>query len=160
MRRIAPVLLFLQMVVLGACTSIDCPLNNTVVCKYVLDGPVVSLTDTLNVLTHRVGRPDTLLLNRLVQASDFTIPMSHTQDVDELYFTLTNSSRVNVTDTVRIGKENHPHFESLECPPSFIHTLSSVEHTTHAIDSIIITKSIVNYDTTGGNLRIYFKSGH
>ena len=158
MRRIAPLLLFLQIIVLGGCSSIDCQLNSTVHSKYVLAGPVSILDDTLSVIAHREGKPDTLLLNKLIYATDFIIPMSYTQPVDVLYFTLTDDQSVTRTDTVRISKTDQAHFESIDCTPTYFHTLTGAEWTSHAIDSIIITNSKVTYDTTGGHLRIYFKS--
>lgn len=158
MRRIVPLLVGLQLLMLLGCTSIDCPLNSTVVCKYVLAGPVNKLADTLTVTTRNETTGDPVKLNKLVGAADFTLQLSHNHPVDVLVFALTNSSSVTIRDTVRIYKQDQPHFESVDCPASFFHTLTSAEWTTHAIDSIIITKSKVNYDTTGGNIRIYFKS--
>lgn len=158
MRRIAPVLLFLQVIVLCGCTSVDCPLFSTSYCKYVLAGPVSVLDDTLSIVAQREGKPDSTLLNSKVNTTDFILPMSYIHDTDVLYFVLTDSLAVTRTDTVRVNKTNQPHFESVDCTPSYQHTLTSVEWTTHAIDSIIITKSKVTYDTTGGNLRIYFRA--
>ena len=57
-----------------------------------------------------------------------------------------------------IRKEDHPHFESVDCNPSFFHTLKAAETTRHGIDSIVIKYSTVNYDTTKEHLYIYFKS--
>lgn len=157
MRRIAPLLVWLQLLLICGCSSLDCPLNSTVYCRYVLAGPVTTLPDTLTVSTVPEGKSDPVLLNRWVEKSDFILPMSYVHPVDVLFFTFTNSTG-SIRDTVRISKLDQSHFESIDCTPAFFHTLTSVEHTTHAIDSIIINKSKVTYDTTGGNLRIYLKS--
>ena len=158
MRRMMPLLFAVLLVLTCACSSVDCPLNNTVYCKYVLDGEVCPLPDTLTVSAVRAGRPDTILLNRSLNTRDFVVPMSYNHDTDVLLFTLVDSTSATITDTVRISKTSQPHFESVDCSPNYFHTLTSAEWTTHAIDSIIITKSKVTNDTTGGNIRIHFKS--
>lgn len=158
MRRIAPLLFAIHLLLLCGCTSIDCPLNSTVYCKYVVAGEVSPLPDTLFVTAISEHQEDVTLLNREVDVSDFLIPISYTQPVDVLVFSRKDSLSAVVNDTVRLSKLDQPHFESIDCTPSYFHTLTSVEWTTHAIDSIIITKSKVTYDTTGGNIHIYFKS--
>lgn len=156
MRRIIPIVL--AAIALTACSSIDCPLYNQVYSKYMLDGEVTMLSDTLYVSTTKVDGKDTTLINRLYDASDFLLKMSFTQPEDVLYFTFKNPLTVR-TDTVRVSKTTYPHFESVDCSPSFFHQIEGVSTTRHAIDSIIIAKKIVNYDTTGCHLRIYLKPG-
>ena len=157
MRRITPLLVWLQLLLICGCSSLDWPLNSTVYCRYVLAGPVTTLTDTLSVSTVPEGGSDPVVLNSYTDKSDFLLPISYVHPVDVLFFTFTNQTGT-IRDTVRVSKLDQPHFESIDCAPAYFHTLTSVEWTTHAIDSIIINKSKVTYDTTGGNLRIYLKS--
>ncbi len=159
MRGIVPLLVVLLTVLLFGCTSIDCPLNSAVHCRYVLSGNVTTLSDTLTIYGQRENKTDTLLLNKAVGISNFSLPLSFRQPTDVLFLSLTSDSSM-VKDTVRIHKQSQPHFESVECPATYFHTLNKAEWTTHAIDSIIISKSKVNYDTTGGNILIYFKSAN
>lgn len=158
MRRI--ITLPVIMMLLVACSSIDCPLNNTVYCIYSLRGDVETLTDTLTISTPRSLKEDTILINKQVNTKDLQIPMSYVQDADILYFTLTDTLSITRCDTVIITKTNEPHFESVDCSPSFFHTITDVRHTHNTIDSITISKSKVDYDTTVDNLFIYFKSDY
>ena len=59
------------------------------------------------------------------------------------------------TDTVWIQKEDYPHFESLECKAEFFHKLTGVRHTKHAIDSLVIKYSNVDYDDTKIHFYLY-----
>ena len=67
--------------------------------------------------------------------------------------------------TVRaVAHQPQPHFESLDCPPSFLHTLTAVWATSHplsemplTVDSVSLSRSIVNYDDIE-NIRIYLRT--
>ena len=154
MRRIIPFIIAASIVT--ACSSIDCPLHNTVMTKYVFGGNVDEFEDTLYVSISRTDQPDTLLLNRFTGGNEFLIPVSYHQSSDVLFFTFTGNG-VTKTDTVTIEKTNTPHFESVDCGPAFFHTINHVSWTHHAIDSIVITKAEVNYDTSKGHLLLYLK---
>ena len=155
MRKIIPLLVFLSL--LGACSSIDCPLNNTVYAVYTLSGEVQSLPDTLTISTKRHDGHDTILLNRVVNAKDFKLPMSYNGDQDMIILSMTDTLHVTRTDTITITKTNDPHFESVDCAPVFFHTLKGVNFTTHTISEVTISKPLVNYETTETNLYIFFK---
>lgn len=142
---------------LSACSSVDCPLNNTVYCVYSLKGDVEMLGDTLTVSSPRVYGADTILIDSKVNVSGLLMPMSYIQDKDILYFAMTDTNNVIRRDTVVVSKTNDPHFESVDCPPCYFHTIKDISYTHNTIDSIIITKSKVDYDTEVGNLHIYFK---
>lgn len=143
-----------------ACSSIDCPINNRAYTKYRLQGNVKTLTDTLTVLTKRQDGQDTILLNKSVGKDSFELPMSYIRTVDELYFALTNKLNQTTHDTVRITKTNYPHFESVDCPLAYFHTITGVSTTLHNIDSIVVNSSNVTYDISQPHFYIYFKSGH
>ena len=158
MRGIVPVIVILLL--LTACSSIDCVLNNTVYSKYVVSSPTGVVSDTLFVHTTKKTGKDTLLLNRKVNVKDFLIQMSYDQPTDILIMEFKDTFGVSLYDTVKVSKQDICHFESVDCPPVFFHTINGVEHTRNVIDSIIISKSIVNHDTTAGNFKIYIKPGH
>ena len=158
MRRIVPFLIAATL--LAACSSVDCPLYKTVETKYVLAGEVDTLHDTLSVMITKVDGKDSLVLNRLTAATEFKLPMSHRQPADVFVFTFTDTLRHTVTDTVTIEKTDTPHFESVDCAPSFFHTINHVRWTTNVIDSIAISKAQVTYDNTKGHLLLYLKPGH
>lgn len=160
MRRLIPLLLLSVLSMLSSCSSIDCPVENKVYCKYRLAGPVYELTDTLTVIAIRPNLSDTILLNREEEASDFVLPVSYIYPEDVLVLKLVDSKASVYTDTVRIKKTNIPHFDSVDCAPRYFHHIDQVTFTRHTLDSIIIKNSSLNYDTTGGHLLLYFKSGH
>lgn len=155
-----PALLASCLLGVAACTSIDCPVQNTVSCTYKVmaaDGSEGTLEDTLNVLTTRLDGTDSLLLNRCVNAKTFSLPISYTNAEDTLVFKM-NNKEWSAVDTVYVSKENHPQFESVDCQLAFFHTITAVRWTSTHIDSIAIIKPSVNYDTSTPHLHIYFKT--
>ncbi len=144
--------MLVMVLLLAACSSVDCPLNNTVYSNYKLMGKVTTLTDTLTILTKRQNGSDTVLINQQVNTDSFSLPVSYGQEVDELYFH-TNALR----DTVWVSKTNEPHFESVDCGLNYFHTIQGVRFTRNAIDSIVIKHKEVNYDVSKQHFYIYFK---
>ena len=157
-----------------SCSSIDCPVQNTVATYYGLikaDGtPDTLLVDTLWIWSPRVNvdgagrdhmfdKNDTLL-NCLFgsTASSFALPISYTLPEDTLCMLLADTLGNEYVDTLFLKKENHQHFESVDCQPAYFHTLTGARCTHHAIDSVVINQSQVTYDDTQTHLLIYFKA--
>lgn len=160
MRKIVPIFLFMS--ILAACTSVDCPLENTVYTKYnIYDSKNVTdtLTDTLTISTKRSNGTDSVLINKDLNITSFSLPISFTQPEDFLIFTVAGKTKTS-TDTVRIAKTNTPHFESVDCSPSYFHVITNVSHTKNAIDSIVVNNPNVTYDATKETFHIYFKSSN
>ena len=160
MRKI--IVLILSVIVIGACSSIDCPVKNRVYTVYTLlksNGTIDTLTvDTLTILTHCANDSDTILLNHETNFSDFDIPISHTQPEDVLFLTLLDTLGNTYHDTIRVQKENYQHFESVDCQATYFHKLTGVSSTHHIIDTIEINNPTVNYDATNEHFHIYFKA--
>lgn len=151
-------LLFLAVSLLVvACATIDCPMNNTVYSRYVLKGTADTLKDTLSIITLRPDSNDAVQLNRLVNATSFELPMSYSHDADELLFLYTDTLNQQTLDTVVVYKSNQPHFESVDCTPSFFHTIQRISYTQHRIDSIVVNNPNVDYDQKD-HIYIYFRS--
>lgn len=138
--------------VVAACSSVDCPLNNTVYANYKLMGAVTTLPDTLTITTTRTDGTDSVLINRQVNTDSFSLPVSYGHDVDELYLKANT-----LVDTIWVEKTNSAHFESVDCGVAYFHTLKGVRYTRHAIDSIVINHHEVNYDATHKHFYVYFK---
>ena len=161
MRRLF--LLLILSVVLVACSSIECPIENAVTINYAVmksQGGVEvadTLKDTLSIWTRRSDGKDTLLFNRGVGVRSLQLPVSYTGDRDVLIFQVTDTFHVSTIDTVWINKEDIPHFESVDCAARYFHRLTSVWSTHVAIDTIIINNSSVTYDSSVKHLYIYFK---
>lgn len=143
---------------LSGCTSIDCPLNNTIYTKYLLAGNMTTLEDTLTISTTRHNGTDSVLINRDIHIEEFSLPVSYQAVEDVLYFEITPEGQATTTDTVKVRKEDLPHFESVDCSPTMFHVIQSVETTHHRIDSIVINNKNVNYDASKAHFLIYFKA--
>ena len=158
------IVVFLFVATLVACTSIDCPVQNLVYTNYALkkaDGSTDTLkTDTLWILTRRVDGTDTLLLNGLcgTMATKFSLPISYTQPEDVFITLLTDTAGYAYIDTIRIKKENYPHFESVDCQASYFHTITGVSVTHHVVDSIVINNPQVNYEQNTTHFKLYLKA--
>ncbi len=143
---------FFTSLVFEACSSIECPVQNTVATVYECGD---TLKDTLTVHTKLKSGKDTILLNKKINATGFKLPISYQHPVDTLLF---ETVKLAVTDTVWVEKSDFPHFESVDCGVSYFHELRSVRSTNQGIDSIVITKSFVDYDPSKAHILIYFKS--
>ena len=144
----------------AACSSVDCPVQNTVYTSYGLykaGGERDTLRDTLTIATTRRDGTDSVLLNRSVNTTAFELPISYTDPEDTLFFTVGDTLGNVRIDTVYIKKDNYPHFESVDCSPSYFHTITAVSSTNHAIDSIVLIYPDVNYDTSRKHFNIYFR---
>lgn len=155
-------LLYISVMALAAtaCSSIDCPVQNSVYTVYRAcksDGTADTLRDTLTVATTRRDGTDSVLLNRMINTTEFSLPISYTAPADTLLFFMEGKAG-HTLDTVCVSKENTPHFESVDCNISYFHHITAVTHTGHAIDSIEINKPSVNYDASTEHFHIYFKA--
>ncbi len=150
----------------AACTSIDCPVQNTVYTIYDImqpNGNKDTLTaDTLTISTKRLDKEqrDTIVLNKLCGAKAFTfnLPISHVQPEDVFVLDVRNTAGLKWIDTLRIKKENIPHFESVDCQVSYFHTITAVSVTHHIVDSVVINNPHVNYDTKTTHFKLYLKA--
>lgn len=148
---------------MSACSSIECPVQNTVAVYYAIcsydNGEEVTDTpnDTLYVWTQRKDGEDTLLLNRLVGKTSFSLPPSYSHPEDMLVFYVVDTAHVWTLDTVWIQKNDIPHFESVDCSPHFFHELTAVKSTHRGIDTIFINNPSVTYDPSVVNFHIHFK---
>ena len=146
---------------LAACSSIQCPIQTEVLVRYGFydaDEQSYTLPDTLWVWTQRSDGTDTLLFNRGVNQTGLSLPISYQHPEDMLVFCMADTLNRMTLDTVWVQKKDIPHFESVDCAVHFFHTLTAVRSTHYCIDSITISNTSVNYDTSGEHLHIYFKA--
>ena len=153
----------LMVMAIAACTSLNCPVQNSVRAYYSLlkaNGTPDTLgVDTLWLWTIRGERSDTLLNSLFgTKATSFDLPISHTQSEDTICLALMDTIGTVYLDTIRIKKENYPHFESVDCQASYFHTITDVSYTNDIIDSIVINNRNVNYDTKTTHFKLYLKA--
>lgn len=161
MRKLPIYILLAVMLTVASCSSVDCPLNSLVYTQYQLRnaaGAVDTLYDTLTVSTTRRDGSDSVLINRNVKTTELSLPISYSSPQDVFYFeTVDTLTKTATLDTVTVTKEDIPHFESVDCAPSYFHTLTGVSCTHNAIDSVVIIHPDVDYDTSRKHFNIYFR---
>ena len=152
----------LLVVLMTACSSIDCPVDATVTTQYQIknsDGTEHTLSDTMTVISVRSDGKDTILYNKGIGISKFTLPVSYTHPEDVLVFQFdNNNNNLHITDTLWIKKYDYPHFESVDCNTTYFHTITDVKYTCNYIDSIVINNSSVTYDSQTVHFYLYPKS--
>ena len=144
----------------SSCSTIDCPVQNTVRTYYNIcnsDGSAMTFEDALSVISKRSDGTDTILFNLGTGISDFSLPVSYSHPEDILVFVYSNltGDLIYSVDTVWIKKEDIPHFESVDCNVSFFHRLTGVRHTRNFIDSLVIKETSVTYDQTQVHFILY-----
>jgi len=148
-------------VLLFSCSSIDCPVQNTVSTQYLIcdaDGNETTLADTLWIWTPRSDGTDTLLLNRLTGKSAFSLPISYSHPEDVLVVVKADTTGYLTLDTLWLKKDDIPHFESVDCAAHFFHRLTAVRYSRNGIDSVSIVNPDVDYDQSRTHLHITFRS--
>jgi len=165
-------LFFFVVVLLAACSTIDCPIQNNVTVQYEIRdkaGKALSLTDSLSVVTMRLdgeyvfldittlNNNQYVLLNRLIGKSSFSLPISYSHPEDVLYFCFTDTVKT-VVDTVWIKKDDIPHFESVDCNAAFFHEITDVRYSRNYIDSLVLLNRSVTYDQQTVHFRLVPKS--
>ena len=161
MRKVIVALLATLMVC--ACSSIDCPVQNTIYTVYQLrtaDERADTLRDTLFVFSRRADGSDTLLFNAGIGLVSFALPIGYANPEDTLEFVMVNRPDYIALDTVFVKKENIPHFESVDCSASFFHRITAVRSSHNAIDTLTINKDFVDYDAQTAHFYIRFKNRH
>jgi len=139
---------------MGACSDIDCPVTNGVWANYVVQGD--TLRDTLTISAIRENKTDTVLLNKQVNTTKFSLPMSYSGNSDKLRFVFTSKAGVTTVDTVTVSKTNISHFENVDCPPTFFHTLTAVSAKGTRVSQVEINNPNVDYDGTKEHILITF----
>lgn len=150
-----------------ACSSIDCPVQNSVNTVWLVyndDEEPDTLKDTLSIFTTRRDGSDTVLVNCDTNVDSLKLPVSYNDPEDTLYFFIWGTHMttdsvyyaVYSLDTVYIAKDNTPHFESVDCAISYFHTITDLRYTTNRIKRIDIQKTAVNYDASTEHFRIHF----
>ena len=149
--------LFIGILLVGSCSSIDCPVENLVLAHYKFydaAGDSLILYDSLSVMiTKKDGVKDTVLY-KMTEKSSFLLPLSYSLPEDELVLDFWNG-REHMYDTLWVKKENIPHFESIDCNAKFFHRLTNVRCTIHSIDSVVIKNSNVDFNNATVHFYVY-----
>ena len=150
-----------------SCSEVECPLDSVVVMTcglYDADTKAeLSLQPTLTVKP--LGK-DTVLLNAAQDIHNFVLHLKFGETADTMLLHFTDEWDQSSVDTLIVNHENMPHFESVECPATIFHKLTSVAWFTDkegacdiAIDSVAVVRNLVDYNDVE-NIQIYLRSSH
>ena len=162
-KNIVPTLLIMATMIFVACDNgADCNINNVAYNRIQLydaqtknnvvadeGNDKYSYPDTLTVKMVINGK-DSIVVNRLVGASELQLPVCFTQECDTLLFEYSN----NINDTLYIEHTNIPYFVSTDCGMAMYHHLTGLRYTNNLIDSAAIKEAFINYDWNE-NIKIY-----
>ncbi|MGM9693827.1 MAG: DUF6452 family protein [Alloprevotella sp.] len=147
-RILQPTLIGIAAMLLGACTNIDCPLDNVVMMQCGIYDAETEQPLTLPVewaLSVKPAGRDTILLNRAYGVESFLLPLKEGEEKDTLLFFFappsTNTGEEEgteegeetenppvtasiVPDTLFVTHTRTPHFESVDCPASVFHNIT------------------------------------
>lgn len=146
---------------MAACSSIDCSIDNVVACQWQLrcaTGLDTLRVDTLTITTTRNDGQDATLYNKGIGITAFSLPMSYAGEADVLFLHLADTAHQSWRDTITVQKASRLHMESVDCSPQYHHTITGVSHTSNIIDSIVINDPNVTNDATKQNLLLYLRS--
>lgn len=106
--------------------------------------------DTLTV-SLMVNGKDSIVVNKILNATDLQLPMSYNNERDTLIFHYTGK----FTDTLYIDHENIPFYISMECGTVMYHKLTGIKYTNSFIDSAVIANDYIKFENNE-NIKIYF----
>lgn len=102
---------------------------------YTIDPETLSeRKDTLDSLTVTAFGTDSIIINRMSQVKDISLPLRYAVDSTQLIFSYSGGKR----DTVTILHNNTPYFVSMDCGFQMKQVITGVRHTRILLDSIDI----------------------
>ena len=159
-RHIAlPLVMLLAMVGVVACSSEDCPINNTVRGKMVFYneyGDAVSINAILSVSVMR-PQGDSVVLNKKTMATDVTFPLSYVNETDTFIYCYDFNGVHFLYDTLYISHTNTPTLVSVDCGTAMFHTITEARSTHTLIDTLIIKSHEINYDERE-NIQVIYRT--
>lgn len=102
--------------------------------------------------TVSITRHDSIILNRIPNASKLSLPMAYHNQGDTLIFNYSSLSR---NDTIYIAHDNFPQVNLPECGTYMFHRITGAKSTDTSIERIEISNPNVNYEGKE-NIKIYF----
>ena len=136
----------------------DCNINNISYNRIQLYGTNIledtlsqkySYPDTLTVKLIINGN-DSIIVNKLVGASELQLPVSYTHECDTLVFEYSG----NLEDTLYVEHSNIPFFISTDCGMAMYHHVTGLRHTNNLIDSAAINEPLIDFDWHE-NIKLY-----
>ncbi len=142
---------------LNACSEeADCSMTNNrgmIVCNLYHIDPSTNVVqnDTLDSLTVTAAGTDSIIINRMGEVKNFSLPLRYTEDSTQFIFHYTG----HMTDTVIVRHTNKPYFVSMDCGYQMQQSILSVRYTRRNLDSIHIENPEASINGTE-NLKLYY----
>ena len=110
---------------------------------------------TVNSLTvYGIGAPNDSVIIDKANAKNVYLPLRLSTNSCDYVFNYNTEGVAN--DTLTLGYDAIPYFESHECGAMYNFRITSIEHTTHAIDSVVIPDPLItNADVV--SIKIYLR---
>ena len=159
-RHIAlPIVILLAILSMTACSSEDCPINNTVQGKMAFYNSLGDAVSINAMLSMTVVRPqgDSVILNKKMNATDVIFPLSYTNETDTFIYCYDLNGTLVTYDTLYISHTNTPTHVSVDCGTAMFHTITAASSTHTLIDTLIIKSPEVNYDERE-NIQVIYRT--
>lgn len=158
---IKAILLLCTLTCIAACGNNGCLDNQSAIPLAGFYSADTDLPIGLNVLEiHGIGAPnDTLLVSSGRSVQQVYLPFRSTMPSVAwcLHYTQSNLSDPAFNDTIDFTYTTQPYFVSEECGASFRYHITNMRYTTHLVDSVAITDSLItNIDTE--RIKIFFRT--
>lgn len=112
-----------------------------------------------SIWVYGVGAPGDSMLNTSVRASSVYLPFRGDKPSTSFAFRYLQRGLdyPELIDTITFDYESEPRFVSEECGAMFFYRITKMSHTTHLIDSVAITDSLINnFDTE--RIKVFFRT--
>lgn len=107
--------------------------------------------DTLDSLTVTAAGTDSIIINRMGEVKNFSLPLRYTEDSTQFIFHYTG----HMTDTVVVRHTNKPYFVSMDCGYQMQQSITTLRYTRRNLDSIYIANPEASIDGTE-NLKLFY----
>lgn len=159
LQKTAAIITLSLTIIISSCENgTDCNINNVSYNRIQLYGTETqedaisekySYPDTLTVKLI-INSNDSIIINRIVGASELQLPVSYTHECDTLVFEYSG----NIVDTLYMEHSNIPFFISTDCGMAMYHQITGLRHTNNMIDSAAINESFIDFDWHE-NIKLY-----
>lgn len=145
----------------AGCNTTGCLNNQSALPQAEMYSSASGTTITLNnVRISGVGAPnDSVLVSEGKAVSKIYLPMrsQYTSTSWCFHYEQEGISDPSFNDTIEFDYTSIPYFASEECGAMYFYRISEVRYTTHLMDSVVVTDSLItNVDLT--QIKIYFRT--
>ena len=133
------------------CSMVDN--RGMIVCNFLTIDPNTGLAgkDTIDSLTVTAVGTDSVIINRMAEVSNITLPLRYTADSTEFIFRYT----ARLTDTLVIRHTNTPYFVSMDCGYQMKQSITGTRYTQRYLDSLYVSNPETSINGTE-NIQLFY----